>query len=88
MDTINRLLRKQAPKRRGRMSAVEAPDAIPGEQEQPEIEKPDPTMIRWISDRDGCKVGVPQEWLGTSAGRMFGSNTSGDNQTRKLVEEV
>ena len=95
MDTINRLLRKQAPKRRGKVSAAEiaaegggtAASATEQQEEQQQTpvvhEKPDPIMARWVSNRDGFRVGVPDEWLGTPAGRVFGSNTPG-----KLVEEV
>ncbi|PGH23514.1 hypothetical protein AJ80_02468 [Polytolypa hystricis UAMH7299] len=88
MDTINKLLKKQAPKRRGKISAAEAAgDATPGLQEQQEPEKPDPTMIRYISNREGCIVGVPDEWLGNPAGSVFGT-ASGPSQLRRLVEEV
>lgn len=82
MDTINRLLKKQAPKRRGRIPAAEtAGEATP---DVPvEVEKPDSTMIRWISGREGCKVLVPDEVLGTPAGRPFGGLPKG-----KLIEEV
>ena len=83
MDTINRLLRKQAPKRRGRIPAAEAAEAASAEQEIQEYEKPDPTMVRWVSGRNGSRVGVPEEWLGIPAGRVFGGNGSG-----KLVQEV
>ncbi|OQD72392.1 hypothetical protein PENDEC_c021G04057 [Penicillium decumbens] len=70
MDTINRLLRKQPPKRRGRGAAVgaDAADTTPADQEGLEPEKADPLMVRWISSANGCKVGVPVEWLGTPAG--------------------
>ncbi|OJJ76563.1 hypothetical protein ASPBRDRAFT_26999 [Aspergillus brasiliensis CBS 101740] len=83
MDTINRLLRKQAPKRRGRIPAAEAAEAASAEQEVAEPEKPDPTMVRWVSGRQGSLVGVPEEWLDIPAGRVFGGNGSG-----KLVQEV
>lgn len=85
MDTINRLLRKQPPKKRGRVSAVEGAVGTPAEQEEPEGERPDPTVVRWVSGREGSKIGVPVEWFGTPAGRMFGDLPEG---RRKLVEEV
>lgn len=91
MDTINRLLRKQAPKRRGRVSAAEVAEGSvpqPEEEQQHEAEKPDPTLARWVSNRDGCRVGVPEEWLGTPAGRMFGNGPAGGTGVPKLVEEV
>lgn len=85
MDTINRLLRKQPPKKRGR--AAEGADATPAEQEvqEPERQKLDPTMIRWVSSRKGSVLSMPEEWLGTPAGQLFGEGPAG---SRKLVEEV
>ncbi|KKK15380.1 hypothetical protein P175DRAFT_0534001 [Aspergillus ochraceoroseus IBT 24754] len=82
MDTINRLLRKQAPKRRGRIPAAEAAEAASADHEIAEVERVDPTMVRWVSGHQGSRVGVPQEWLGTPAGRIFGEGP------RKLVEEL
>lgn len=77
MDTINRLLKKQAPKRRGKISAAElsAPehngdDSSPQEEEVP---KANPVFVRWVSDKSGCRVGVPEEWLGREVGRVFGA---------------
>ena len=86
MDTINRLLRKQPPKRRGRAPAAEGAESTPAEQDAPEPEKADPTMVRWISNSNGCKVNVPEEWLGTPAGRLFGAPVT--NGSGKLVEEI
>ncbi|OKL61097.1 hypothetical protein UA08_03169 [Talaromyces atroroseus] len=87
MDTINRLLKKQAPKRRGRVPVAElggegTPDVAA------EFEKPDETVIRWISNRDGCKVAVPAEMLGAPVSRPFGSFTGIGSSRRKLIEEV
>lgn len=85
MDTINRLLRKQPPKRRGR-AAAEGAESTPADGEAPEAEKADPVMVRWISNANGCKIGVPEEWLGTPAGRLFGAPVA--NANGKLVEEL
>lgn len=84
MDTINRLLRKQAPKRRGRIPAAEAAENAAADQETavPEYEPVDPTMVRFVSGRGGSKVAVPEEWIGAPAGRIFGGTP------RKLVEEI
>lgn len=90
MDTINRLLKKQAPKRRGRAAAVAATEAegTPIAQEPPEPPKPDPAMIRWVSAVDGsCRVAVPEELFGTPEGRIFGDAPT-VTAKRKLVEEV
>ncbi|KAL1999962.1 hypothetical protein VTN02DRAFT_3735 [Thermoascus thermophilus] len=90
MDTINRLLKKQAPKRRGRVPAAETAEATPGAPEAKEPERLDPTMVRWVSSRDSCRIGVPPEWFGTPAGRVFGDAPPSmeTNGPRKLVEEV
>ncbi|KAL2828830.1 PAPA-1-like conserved region-domain-containing protein [Aspergillus pseudoustus] len=84
MDTINRLLRKQAPKRRGRIPAAEAAENAAADQQEaaPELEPVDPTMVRWVSGRKGSRIGVPEEWFGTPAGQIFGGTP------RKLVEEL
>ncbi|OAT09838.1 hypothetical protein BDBG_05543 [Blastomyces gilchristii SLH14081] len=95
MDTINKLLKKQAPKRRGKISAAEtaaAGDTTPRTQEPQEPEKPDPIMIRYVSNRDGRRVGVPEEWFGTPAGRIFGNMPTNrrtePSRGHRLVEEV
>lgn len=81
MDTINRLLKKQAPKRRGKISAAEISaganpaGATPNDDsasQEVEYERPNPGFVRWVSDRNGCRVGVPGEWLGTPVGKVFG----------------
>lgn len=84
MDTINRLLKKQAPKRRGKISAAEIsaqdhgdenPSTLTGSPPGPdeEVAPANPVFVRWVSDREnGCRVGVPGEWLGGPAGRVFG----------------
>ncbi|KAK2733482.1 hypothetical protein FQN57_002091 [Myotisia sp. PD_48] len=88
MDTINKLLKKQAPKRRGKISAAEiSGDNTAAAQEFREPEKADPVMIRYVMNRDGCRVGVPEEWLGTPAGALF-ENPANGVAGRKLVEEI
>lgn len=95
MDTINKLLKKQAPKRRGKDPGLVGPsttvplvgvggdsNATPHFQFESEtFEKPNPVYIRWVSAKDGCRIGVPEEWLGTPVGRVFGG-------VGKMVEEV
>ena len=91
MDTINRLLKKQAPKRRGKISAkeIEAQDRgdspTPGLQEEGEEEEvvvgpANPVFVRWVSNARGCRVGVPGEWMGAPVGKVFGGGN--------MVEEV
>lgn len=70
MDTINKLLKKQAPKqRRGR--AMEGVDDATPNTHDAEPEKPNPMFVRWISTRQGSVVAVPDEWLGTPVGEVF-----------------
>ena len=92
MDTINKLLKKQAPKRRGKITAAEtAGDTTPKIQEVQEFVKPEPTMIRYLSNREGCRIGVPEEWFGTPAGKLFGNlsdERESRTQVRRLVEEI
>lgn len=88
MDTINRLLKKQPPKRRGRAAAAEGTDITPAEPEAPELQRPDPLMVRWVSNANGCKVSVPEEWLGTPAGRLFGAPVATRTGNGKMVEEL
>ncbi|KAI4241821.1 MAG: hypothetical protein L6R40_004367 [Gallowayella cf. fulva] len=89
LDTINRLLKKQAPKRRGKISAEEiATNAMaPPEPSDVEYEKANPVYIRWVSDSNGSRVGVPSEWLENglenTIGKVF---TNGGG--RKMIEEV
>jgi Ino eighty subunit 2 len=90
MDTINRLLKKQTPKRRSRITGPESgpgdatPDALA------DFPKADPAMIRWVSSsRDSCRIGVPEDMFGGPAARLFGDLPARKgNRTRKLVEEV
>jgi Ino eighty subunit 2 len=78
MDTINRLLKKQAPKRRGKISAAEISANAAAHDDvgyEAEAEKPNPVYVRWISNRHGCRVGVPGEWLEGPAGKVFGGGS-------------
>ena len=92
MDTINRLLKKQAPKRRGKLSAVELASSGPHplaeehsvDDQQIEYEKPNPIFVRWVSDASGSRIGVPEEWLGQGVGRVFERGLRGG----RMVEEV
>ena len=72
MDTINRLLKKQAPKRRGRIAAFDTAGGEGTPDVPAEFEKADPIMIRWVSSsRDKCRIGVPEDMFGGPAARLF-----------------
>ncbi|KAI9759998.1 MAG: hypothetical protein M4579_001935 [Chaenotheca gracillima] len=87
MDTINKLLKKQAPKQR-RARGAEAPPATAGDvtpnAQEPEQERPIATMTRWISNRNENLIAVPEEWLEAPFGAIFKSG----NRSGKLVDEV
>ena len=74
-ETINKLLKKQAPKTNKR-AANDNEGEGPGQ---------DPTMIRWVSNREGSRLGLPEELVASShAGAMFRPPA----KMTKMVEEV
>ena len=86
MGTINKLLNKPAPKRRTRAEIIAAQQAesmaTPGAEEGEE-ERPDALFVRWVSSREGSRIGVPEEWMETPLGNVFRSGYRG-----RMVEEV
>ncbi len=82
-------MKKQAPKRRGKISAEEiATNAMaPPEASDVEYEKANPVYVRWVSDRDGSRVGVPSEWLENGLENTIGRVFIGGGR-RRMVEEV
>lgn len=104
MDTINKLLRKQAPKHRAKV-AESGPDeegvpAVSGEAQQPgpvqETEKPPATMLRYVFDsQHRCRLGVPEEWLVAPSGELFhhakkpaAGPGPGGSAMGRMVEEI
>ena len=87
MDTINKLLKKPAPKRRTRAEIIAAQQAeamaTPGA-EDGEEEKPDRLYVRWVHNKNGSRIGVPVEWLEGPIGEQFQRN----NGRTRMVEEV
>ncbi|KAF5846861.1 hypothetical protein GGP41_004920 [Bipolaris sorokiniana] len=87
LDTINRLLKKQPPKR-GRKAAQDAPeDGL----EEPEPERANPLFVRYIQNAKGTQLGVPEEWLQAPVGSMFAGDVAKAAQkpfSGKMVEEV
>lgn len=97
MDTINKLLKKPAPKRRTRaeMLAAQAAEATPGAEDEDMLPKADPLFARWTSSKEGSTLAVPEEWLQGPLGDTF--RKSGDGAAPvarvsggggRLVEEV
>lgn len=89
LDTINRLLKKQPPKR-GRKSAAADLDES-GQEAEPEPERANPLFVRYIQNAKGTQLAVPDEWLQAPVGSMFAGKTEPANKTPwsgKMVEEV
>ncbi|OBT76147.1 hypothetical protein VF21_04826 [Pseudogymnoascus sp. 05NY08] len=82
METINKLLKKQAPKTNARrrdlngLTGEIGPDGEPG--------KPNSAYVRWISSKEGNRIGVPREMVEGPVGRLFGGGGGGG----RVVEEV
>ncbi|GKT51894.1 INO80 complex subunit 2 [Colletotrichum spaethianum] len=79
METINKLLKKQAPKTKGKGGGVG--DETPNSESQ----KPDVAFVRWVNSKKGSVVAVPDEMLGGPAGKVF---VPGGLKSGKMVEEV
>ncbi|KND92698.1 INO80 complex subunit 2 [Tolypocladium ophioglossoides CBS 100239] len=78
METINKLLKKQAPKISRK--AV----ARGGSADEDEL-RANPIFVRWVSTKDGSQVSVPQEMLAGPAGWVF---AKGRLAPGKMVQEV
>lgn len=81
METINKLLKKQAPKTNARRKDMDG--SGPVDAADIEYVKPNPAFVRWISSKDGNIVAVPEEFVEAPVGAIFRGNGQG-----KLVEEV
>ena len=68
MDTINRLLKKQAPKRNRRAGAELIPEA--GEDEAG-ASAPSPLFVRYVSNATGSRLAIPHEWVGRPVASIF-----------------
>jgi Ino eighty subunit 2 len=92
MDTINRLLKKQAPKRRSK--AEKEADRIAEEEGDPErvVPKANPVFSRYILNASGPRLAIPEDWEGAPFGPYL-ENAKLQQKTAKpysgrLVEEV
>ena len=93
MDTINKLLKKPAPKRRTRAEIIAQQQAdmmaTPGAEEGEE-ERAEPLFVRWVSSREGSRIAVPDEWMEMEGplGDVLRRDWSGANGSGRMVEEV
>ena len=91
MDTINRLLKKQAPKRR-RKADIEA-DRIAEEGEDPDSEavKASSVYMRYVQTVEGSKLALPEEWLDAPYGSLLSKAVPASQPkpwSGRMVEEV
>lgn len=82
METINKLLKKQAPKvNKKAAAAAAAAESTP----EGESSKVNPAFIRWTSNKEGCRVSVPTEIVEGPVGKVFAKKGLAGS---KMVEEV
>ncbi|KAL6886968.1 PAPA-1-like conserved region domain-containing protein [Trichoderma evansii] len=85
METINKLLKKQAPKINRKAAAA----AAAADSQDPNAQKPDPVFIRWVSNKSGSRIAVPDEIVEGPSGILFGGKTQQSSAVPpKLVTEV
>ncbi|KAJ4297737.1 hypothetical protein N0V90_005632 [Kalmusia sp. IMI 367209] len=88
MDTINRLLKKQPPKR-GRRVVQEVTED--GQEEEPGSEKANPLFVRYKQNASGTTLAIPEEWLQAPVGSLFNGTLvkpSPKPFSGRMVEEV
>lgn len=71
LETINKLLKKQAPKTNTRRRELNVSTIGAGTPDDIEAQKPNPLFVRWISNKDGNFIGVPEEWISNPIGAIF-----------------
>lgn len=85
MDTINRLLKKQPPKRGRRIDAAESG------QDEEDGERANPLFVRYVQNAKGTQLGVPNEWLHAPVGDVFAGELASKHTQPfmgRMVEEV
>lgn len=90
METINKLLSKPAPKRRTRaemIAAQLAADMTPGAEDEEGGPRAGPLFSRWINNKNGSRVAVPDEWLESPIGDVFKTAKTASNGGA-MVQEV
>lgn len=85
METINKLLKKQAPKTNSRRAGMNGNTDGSGSTGGGEPQKPNPIFVRWISSKEGNRIGVPSEWLEGPIGNTFSNSVRASG---RLVEEI
>lgn len=78
METINKLLKKQAPKINKKAAAAAAAAEL-----EEEGSNANPAFVRWVNSKQGSVIGVPGEMIDGPLAGPFVKSGSG-----KMVEEV
>ena len=89
-DTINRLLKKQPPKR-GRKSLKEDVTELGLEEDDRVAEKANPLFVRYRQTVKGTTLAIPEEWLQAPAGNLFSGTPArpvSQPYSGRMVEEV
>ena len=85
MDTINRLLKKQPPKRGRKLQE------ITDGQDDDDVERAHPLYVRYTQNAKGTTLAIPDEWLQAPAGTVL-SGAPAPSTPRpfsgRMVEEV
>ncbi|CAH0055431.1 unnamed protein product [Clonostachys solani] len=89
METINKLLKKQAPKVNKKAAAAAAAAAAAGGEATPQDDGPraNPVFVRWVSSKNGTRVSVPTEMLEGPVGKVFQTEKDAV-RVKRMVEEV
>lgn len=92
MDTINKLLKKPATKRRTRAEIIAAQNAAEGtptytEDGEEYYFPANPLFVRYVNTKAGSRVGVPSEWLEEDQ-PVAKVLSNGWKAPPKMVEEV
>ena len=85
METINKLLKKQASKTIARRRELNGEGSM---QENGEPGKPNPIFTRWVSNKEGTSVSVPVEWLESPVGEVFKHGVKAENRKGVMEGEV
>ncbi|KAF1852135.1 uncharacterized protein K460DRAFT_362902 [Cucurbitaria berberidis CBS 394.84] len=88
LDTINRLLKKQPPKR-GRRAIQDITES--GQEDEPDVERANPLFVRYVQNAKGTHMGVPDEWLQAPIGSLFAGSVQPPSKSPfsgRMVQEV
>lgn len=85
METINKLLKKQAPKTNARRKEFNGEQSSEGNGDP---SKPNAIFTRWVSNKEGNSVSVPYEWLDSPVGELFKNSIEPEDKEGVLEGQV